>query len=225
MGRAVTTGGSALTHDLIRLRDPSVLTADAPAPPWVEEVLQRAPWVVVRRGRISRGRIPVGVRGSARHERFAALVPVSAVIDRRSPEELVSSIDAIDEQRKHRVPALGALDRVALLLEQHNHGWGPGGSVGFEITTGIPTATSASDLDLVVRQPRRLDPSAAAELWVALTEAGAPARVDVILETPAGGVLLADWAKAPHQVLLRTPGGPCLVDDPWSVDALMDVLS
>jgi len=49
--RVVMPGSPAPTHDLIRLREPIALTVDAPVPSWVEPVLRRAPWVVVRRGR------------------------------------------------------------------------------------------------------------------------------------------------------------------------------
>jgi len=38
-----------LTHDLIRLREPIALAADALLPAWVQRALRRNPWVVVRR--------------------------------------------------------------------------------------------------------------------------------------------------------------------------------
>ena len=59
----LTAGSLAPTHDLIRLREPIALAVDAPVPPWVEPVLRRAPWVVVRRGHVRDGMMPVGVRG------------------------------------------------------------------------------------------------------------------------------------------------------------------
>ena len=69
----------APTHDLIRLREPIALTVDAPVPAWVEPVLRRTPWVVVRRGYVLGGMMPVGVRGLARHERFAAVLAVAEI--------------------------------------------------------------------------------------------------------------------------------------------------
>ena len=68
---------SAPTHDLLRLREPIALAADAPVPSWVEPVLRRIPWVVVRRGHIRDGMMPVGVRGLTRSQRFAAFVAVA----------------------------------------------------------------------------------------------------------------------------------------------------
>jgi phosphoribosyl-dephospho-CoA transferase len=79
-------------------------------------------------------------------------------------------------------------------------------------------ATPSSDLDLVLRQARRLEPNAAIDLRAALAEAAAPGRVDVMLETPSGGVTLTDLAMRPACVLVRTPEGPRLAADPWMVD-------
>ena len=72
---------------------------------------------------------------------------------------------------------------------------------------------------MILRQPRRLEPNEAIALLRALTEAAAPARIDVLLETPIGGVSLADLAAMPAQVLVRTPCGSRLAVDPWMVDA------
>jgi phosphoribosyl-dephospho-CoA transferase len=76
-----------------------------------------------------------------------------------------------------------------------------------------------SDLDLILRRDRRLEPDKATDLLAALAKAVAPARIDVLLETPIGGVPLADLAAMRAQVLVRTPFGPRLSADPWIVDA------
>jgi hypothetical protein len=69
----------ATTHDLIRLRKPIALTMDASVPPWVEPALRRTPWVVVRRGHVRDGMIPVGVRGLVSTHLVAELPGVRAV--------------------------------------------------------------------------------------------------------------------------------------------------
>ena len=212
-------GRPAPTHDLIRLREPIALTADAPVPAWVEPALRRAPWVVVRRGHVRDGMIPVGVRGLARPQRFAAFLAVGEIADRLSPEDLTDSLCAIERARTDAAPALAALARVAPLLARRGLRWGPGGSVGFEIATGVLTATCSSDLDLILRQDRRLEPGEAIELRAALAEAAALARIDVMLETPGGGVSLTELAAMPRQVLVRTPDGARLSPDPWMADA------
>ena len=219
MELAVMPGRPATTHDLIRLREPIALTVDASVPAWVEPALLRTPWVVVRRGHVRDGMIPVGVRGLARQQRFAAVLAVAEIADRLSPEELTESRYVIARRRKDEAPALAALARVAPILASRGHRWGPGGSVGFEIATGVATATSSSDLDLILRQDHRLGLDEAIDLRAVLAEAAAPARVDVLLETPRGGVSLADLAAMPARVLVRTPDGPRLSADPWMAGA------
>jgi phosphoribosyl-dephospho-CoA transferase len=219
MERAVMPGRPAPTHDLIRLRKPIALAVDAPVPAWVEPALERTPWVVVRRGYVRDGMMPVGVRGLARQQRFAAVLAVAEIADRLSPEDLTDSRYVIERKRKDTAPALAALARVAPILASRGHRWGPGGSVGFEIATGVASATSSSDLDLILRQDHRLGPDEAIDLRAVLAEAAAPARVDVLLETPRGGVSLADLAAMPARLLVRTPDGPRLSADPWMADA------
>ncbi len=215
MELAVMPGRPATTHDLIRLREPFALAVDAPVPTWVEAALRRAPWVVVRRGHVTDGMIPVGVRGLARPQRFAAVLAVAEIAGRLSPEELTESHYLIARRRMEEAPALAALARVAPILASRGHRWGPGGSVGFEIATGVATATASSDLDLILWQEHRLGLDEAIELRAVLAEAAAPARIDVLLETPRGGVSLADLAAMPARLLVRTPDGPRLSADPW----------
>jgi phosphoribosyl-dephospho-CoA transferase len=215
----LTAGSAAPTHDLIRLRVPIKLAGDTPVPAWVEPALRQIPWVVVRRGHVRDGMIPVGVRGPTRSQRFAALVALAEIADRCSPEDLTVSGRVIEQKRKDVVPALAALDCIANLLVRRGYRWGPGGSVGFELATGTATATALSDLDLILRQDRRLESDRATDLLAALAKAAEPARIDVMLETPSGGVPLADLASMRAQVLVRTPFGPRLSVDPWTVDA------
>jgi phosphoribosyl-dephospho-CoA transferase len=212
------SGTPAPTHDLIRLRQPMALTVDGSVPAWVEPALRRTPWVVVRRGYVQDGRIPVGVRGMTRPQRFAAWLTVTEIAERLLPEGLIGLPRVLEQTRRDAAPALAALARVAPLLALRGHRWGPGGSVGFELATGVATATASSDLDVILRQARRLEPDEARALQAALAEAAAPVRFDALLETPRGGVSLADLAAAPTRVLVRTAAGARLAADPWAAD-------
>jgi phosphoribosyl-dephospho-CoA transferase len=216
MGRPVTPSRPAPTHDLIRLREPFALKVDAPVPAWVELALRQTPWVVVRRGHIRDGMMPVGVRGPARQQRFGTFLEVVEIEDQVTPEDLINSRYVNEWKPKAAVQALVALDRVASILVQDGYRWGPGGSVGFEIATGVTTATFSSDLDLILRQDQRLEPGEAIDLQTELAEAAMPVRLDVMLETPHGGVSLADLVTMPRQVLVRTPDGARLAADPWT---------
>lgn len=218
MERRVTPSRPAPTHDLIRLREPFALKADAPLPAWVELALRRTPWVVVRRGYIRDGMMPVGVRGPARQQRFGGFLAVVEIADQVTPEDLTNARYVIERKSKPPIQAMVGLDRVASILVQHDYRWGPGGSVGFEIATGVTTATFTSDLDLILRQDQRLEPGEAIDLHADLSKAAMPARVDVMLETPHGGVSLTDLTTMPRQVLVRTPDGARLATDPWTLD-------
>nr|WP_196804871.1 phosphoribosyl-dephospho-CoA transferase MdcG domain-containing protein [Methylopila sp. M107] len=98
---------------------------------------------------------------------------------------------------------------IALAQEATGLAWGPGGSAGFELATGRPTLTPDSDLDVVIRTSA-LPPVAA---WGPLSAAleKSPLRVDVLVETPSGGVALAELLGGGGEVHLRTASGPRLV--------------
>jgi phosphoribosyl-dephospho-CoA transferase len=215
----------APTHELIRLRNPADLWEDAPA--WVEVALRRAPWVVVRRGYLSGGMLPVGIRGTARHDRHAVWLALEEIAEQLSPEDLISSRELIERTGRKEAAAFDALARVAPVLERRGIRWGPGGSVGFEIATGVATVTPSSDLDLILRADRPFDAGDSMDLLSTLTAASAPVRADVIVETPSGGVSLAELAAMPTTVLVRTSDGARLSVDPWKIgtDASLEVMS
>lgn len=198
------------THALLRIARPGALLGVGVFPAWAEAALARAPWVVVRRARSCDGLIPVGVRGATRAERLAAWLPPQAVLECLTPPQLAGRARW---QSAAQVPALAALAAVAALMHRQLLDWGPCGSVGFELASGVATATADSDLDLMVGARTPLTRAAAAELHAAL--ALLPVRADVLLEGPQGAVALGEYAAARRPLLLRTADGPRLVDDPW----------
>jgi phosphoribosyl-dephospho-CoA transferase len=198
-------------HDLLRLRPRTSLACDCAPPAWAREHLAGARTVVVvRRARPRGSLLAVGVRGGARSERLAAWVAPVAIEERITPEALAAR-HAWREEPRRRVAPLDALDAVAALVEPLGLAWGPVGSAGFELATGVSCLHAGSDLDILVRAPARL--ACADALWAAL--AALAVRVDVQVETPRGAVALAELAAGTRQVLLRTFDGPRLVADPW----------
>ncbi|WP_263349751.1 malonate decarboxylase holo-ACP synthase [Acidicapsa acidisoli] len=204
--------GTLHVHDLILLRTESAVisTEGVSAYPYLN--LNQRPWVVVRRGRILDGLIPVGVRGTQRHERCAGFTRLSEAIESRRPDQLRLRL-AEDSRR-----ALQAF-RTLSYLESHLAGldmsWGPGGSVGYELAAGIPAVRADSDLDFILFAPRRLDITEARDLWRMI--GGAPGKVDVLVETPCCGFSLEEFVTAsPRRILLRTSEGRILGSDPWN---------
>src|ERR687896_821157 len=197
---------------MLRLTGGAGLRHEESAPAWVPTSLARAPWVVVRRARGPGGLIPVGVRGSTRAERFAALLAPDAVAARVTPEDLIAERVWHLAPRARRMGPIRVLDAVDELFSSLDLVWGPTGSVGFELATGVAAAGTASDLDVVVRAPEPWPLENAREIADHLNRL--PARVDAQLDAPVGAVTLAEYARG-GRVLLRTLDGPKLVNNPW----------
>jgi phosphoribosyl-dephospho-CoA transferase len=208
-------------HDLLRLTKGAELCYEEPLPDWVPASLARAPWVVVRRARRPSALIPVGVRGSTRSERRAAFLSATDVAARVSPENLAAARGWRHPFDTRGLGALRVLDTVDELFTFLGLSWGPTGSVGFELATGVAVVGPASDLDVVVRAPEPWSLARARELAADL--ARLPVRVDTQLDTPTGAVVLSEYARG-GRALLRTPDGPKLVNDPWR-HAATDMLS
>jgi phosphoribosyl-dephospho-CoA transferase len=200
-------------HDLLRVVGGARLIADGAPPDWVEDALAAAPWVVVRRAGLWDGRVPVGVRGPARNQRWAGWIDADQVEACLRPEALVERLAGVSARRVASLPALAGLGMVAGRLDALGRPWGPTGSTGFELASGRPTVTATSDLDLVIRCEQPMSRSAAAELVRAAGRLDV--RCDVLMETPAGGVALLEFARTDGPVAARTVDGPRLVDDPW----------
>jgi phosphoribosyl-dephospho-CoA transferase len=172
-------------HDLILLRSGDVETACMVESPWVRPALRHTPWAVVRCAPAPTGRLAVGVRGTAREERWGGLIELSKVVLMKRRSQLRSSL-AHDSRRT--IPALKALTFVETVLAHMDLDWGPAGSVGFELATGSPVVSEGSDLDVVLFTSRRIDAVTARDIRLAL--AASPVKVDLRIETPFCGFSL-----------------------------------
>lgn len=201
------------------------------APEWVAGVLAQMPVVVVRRAGAPKGLVSVGVRGAQRNQRYGALLSIADIEACLSPEMLVAPqagiapapggprpLPALAAGRAG-LPALAVLQGLPVLLRRFRLVWGPTGSVGFELATGVPAVRPSSDLDVLIRQPEWMPRETAQSLLGTLASHAAEAcvRIDAQLETPAGAVSLAEYAGGARRVLLRSGGEPVLVEDPWAL--------
>ncbi|MBU3058756.1 malonate decarboxylase holo-ACP synthase [Pseudomonas indica] len=197
-------------HDLVWGLTPNQLPADAPA--WVGEALGERPPVVIRRAPAEPGWLPVGVRGRGREQRYATWLRLDRLTRKVSPEALARA----RRWRRHaqsQWPVLRALGLLQARLDGCGLCWGPTGSAGFELASGLPVLHPTSDLDLLLRTPAPLGREQARQLLMLLEDM--PCTVDVQLETPNGGVALREWASGAARVLLKGREGPALVADPW----------
>jgi phosphoribosyl-dephospho-CoA transferase len=196
-------------HDLLRLPAEARRLLPVDAPPWAALALSTAPWVVVRRAVAPDALIAVGVRGHDRAERYAFLIGTQSVRDVVTPEQLVAIAPA------RTLPALGVLTSVREICMGLR--WGPTGSVGFELATGLPTVSATSDLDVVVRT-QMWDGDVVKRLAAVHTAlARLNVRVDCQVEIPDGAIALAELASASDDIMVRTTFGPRLVRRPFAM--------
>jgi phosphoribosyl-dephospho-CoA transferase len=149
------------------------------------------------------------------------LLAPDAVAARVTPEDLIAERVWNHMARARRLGSLQVLDKVDELFSSLGLVWGPTGSVGFELATGVAAAGTTSDLDVVIRAPEPWPLESAREIADHLNRL--PTCVDAQLDTPAGAVMLFEYARG-DRVLLRTPDGPRLTWDPWR-DATTDLRS
>jgi len=201
---------NALPHDLLEIGRSEDLVAFDEQPTWIQASLAQAPFVVMRRAQWLNGLVPVGVRGRSREQRFAAYLAPQSILCRLTPEELTDQYGSIDAARREIVPALAALVSCPPIFSSLVYG--PTGSVGFELASGLATATDSSDLDLLVRIVDWLPLGIARDMVTALAEL--PCRVDVLLETAVGAMSLSEYARGEPSLLVRRIEGPALIPHP-----------
>ena len=204
--------GTPHIHDLLLLRGESAVTSTAGAPCPNLNLNQR-PWVVVRRGRIADGSIPVGVRGTQRHERCAGFTGLSEVLETRRTDQLRLMLA---EDSRRTLLAFRSLSYLESHLAGLDLTWGPGGSVGYELASAMPAVHADSDLDFILSAPQQLDLTEAQDLWRMISSA--PGKVDALVETPFCGFSLEEFVTASsRKILLRTSDGRILGCNPWNL--------
>jgi phosphoribosyl-dephospho-CoA transferase len=209
--RAIST--APRVHDLLQLAHSRLDKADQPQPHWVDDALQQCAWVVVRRDMMLGSQIPVGIRGSERSQRWACFVASKLVVSALAPHQLRSGT-AI--KNRLMLPALRALAILENEWSDLPMQWGPGGSVGYELATGVPMVSRASDLDIAIGALRPIERDTARTLLA--TTLALPGPVDVRVETSACGFSLREYAAGATKLLVRTSAGGRLVQDPWSLE-------
>jgi phosphoribosyl-dephospho-CoA transferase MdcG len=95
-----------LPHYLLRVNATEVILAndrdDQCAPSWVFREFGKTSLVVVWRGAVTRDRIPVGIRGPERSQRWAALCPPSAIRQIITPADLLKRFETTRDSHASR---------------------------------------------------------------------------------------------------------------------------
>ncbi|MEI9974967.1 MAG: malonate decarboxylase holo-ACP synthase [Ignavibacteriota bacterium] len=199
-------------HYLLKVDPDSMIAAGVPESAQVHLRMSRC--VVVRRGAGSEPGIPIGIRGAERNQRWAALCQPSWITRVVRPPELLQSV--VPRARSQAVPALRALEILKSRWRDRRLVWGPGGSVGFELATGIPVTSQTSDLDIIVYADTPMTKDEAKLLCDGASDLNVD--VDIRVETPRCGFSLREYAReSPAPILLRLPGQVRLGSDPWGL--------
>lgn len=203
-----------LPHDLVKI-DIDEFFSDKEIPSWVIDSLAKVPLVIIRRGKIIDGKVPVGVRGVKREQRFAGYIPSTAVGEGYviTPHSLIQNTWKNLPADRFELPAIKALPKIAPLLKKYQ--WGISGSVGFELASGQATAKMSSDLDLIWYENKHLSQDEANNLLEQLNQFGVHADFQVV--NGQKGFSLEEFAKSTsNTILVKTAQGPKLSTDPWA---------
>lgn len=188
-------------HDIVKIkRDASISW-----PSWCPETDLFA---TVRRGQVVSGQVALGLRGASRSQRFAFSLPEEAILSVTHPNELVDRTILEPKKQCYQVVQLYAQAQKILV----DHDWGVGGSLGFELATGIDTIHPKSDLDLVLYCEQKADlPLDLVKRYPTFFD-----QVDLQVITKKGGFLLKEYLQYPDKkILLKTLAGPVLTYDLW----------
>lgn len=206
-------------HDLLTFaNDQDLISEENPLPEWAKDSLSKAKIIVVRRGEIKDGLIPVGLRGYERNQRLAGFLKISNVKKVYHPSYFIKNSSwqnlPLDRQK---LPAFQALEKIVPILE--NYDWGISGSLAYEMATGVKmvkhTSEHSSDLDLIMLATRKLSHSEANELLKKLNKFGTHADLQVV--NGEKGFSLEEYAQnCDRQILVKTASGPILSKDPWA---------
>lgn len=181
--------------------------------PWVRSSLDSAPWAVVRRALpAAEDHVAIGIRGLDRSHRWGTDIPLPEI-------EEVISVDELMKGNNGPLPHGPAFEALNTFLGLPFR-LGPGGSAGFELHTGWKVTHDHSDLDMVVYFNHPPTPEEIALLKKTAKQAAAHTRVDILVETPTGGVAFEELTRAVGMVpqpsmMLRTSEGPELVTEIW----------
>ncbi|MFZ4199268.1 malonate decarboxylase holo-ACP synthase [Lysinibacillus sp. NPDC056220] len=196
-------------HDILKFTDIHQLNDHTAIPAWVTRSIESTSYGVVRRAPIMNQLVPIGLRGNARHERFGTSINQQYILDITTPCSLITRLDFFKNNRFYSL-----LKEIRYKFDSYKIKWGPTGSVGFELATGIQVTTTTSDLDLLICL-EVIDEKLLHEISNLLVSSHI--TIDAQIEIPGlGAFLLNDYVENKERgFIIRTLYGPqlCKIDD------------
>lgn len=191
-------------HDIVKFESIEHLEKSIPIPDWAIGSPASKNFAVVRRMPIMDNKVPIGLRGDTREQRFGTFIDKNNILEVITPPSLVNRIENFNNK-----PYYAALKSMKEQFEKMDILWGPTGSVGFELATSIKVTKKSSDIDLCIYM-KQIQRELLMEIWRFLE--GLNQRVDVQVEIASvGAFLLNDYVKHEKSgFIVRTPYGPQL---------------
>ncbi|WP_165005667.1 MULTISPECIES: malonate decarboxylase holo-ACP synthase [unclassified Enterococcus] len=151
----------------------------------------------------------IGLRGFARNQRLALEIPMQAVQKVVHPWEIIDQ-ESFRQSEIAQFPVYQQYHVARELLSGYK--WGVGGSLGFELTTGIQAVKETSDFDLLIYADSPIGlPNAAIQSHPDFFE-----QFDTQVITSKGGFALKEYLRLPDKkILLKTAAGPELTREIW----------
>ena len=201
-------------HDIVELKK-GVSIDTLFFPEWAIQRWQETAYHVVRRGAVPAGKVAIGIRGKTRGERYGTVIPRECVQSVITPESLAHQTVWREWQRQKLFPKIiDSLQALALLFSKIS--WGIGGSLGYELATGLPTLSERSDLDIMLYPHKRFSVKSADE-WLSALQL-LPQKIDVQVEGPKGAFHLEEYASGSESVLVKSASGYELAADVWGAN-------
>lgn len=198
-------------HDLLRVKDIKKIQVEDSMPEWAEDILQLSSYVIVRRGDQSK-KIPVGIRGFKKSQRLAAWIDYDNFDSIFTPQDAVKNFQTSSNPR-FSLPAFKLLKRLLPIMKNYN--WGVGGSLEYELATGIQMVHETSDVDVIMQRPAKMTRQEAKDLVEELRQVS-NAHADIQVVYNDIGFSLEEYALSKSKnILIKTNAGPKLVEDPW----------
>ncbi len=201
-------------HTLVKISSVEQVDTDEEIPEWVSTIFKVATYVIVRRGP-QEGKIPVGIRGYEKYQRFAGWIAAKDIVKTITPGETVAYLNSVSGIRA-KLPAFRVANKVIPLLKGYE--WGIGGSLQFELATGLPMVKQSSDLDIIMQRPQtKMEISTAKELLESL-KIIAGTHADIQIVNGQNGFSLEEYVQQrSSKMMMKTEHGPQLVMDPWEI--------
>lgn len=162
----------------------------------------------------------MGIRGFQKNQRFGTWIAPSNCELAVTPQQALTQLSQLSAKRR-QLKSSQTLVTIQPLLKDYQ--WGVGGSLEYQLVTGIEMAREDSDVDIIMALPEIPITRFAARVLIERLHQIAGAHADIQVVFGQYGFSLEEYALATtSEILVKTAQGPILCRDPWQLSVEMD---